>query len=155
VLVAVLLLALCCLPLPFLLRPVPARVSLHSLNVQKVQDSFVVGFAISNETHLAPSLIPLRLERLEGEAWKEFPYGVAGFSLLERPPTLSCTVHKVPGRLRVVAQHRVGLTGLSSFVYRLGLYLRGDRRLSLSPFDKTIIICLDPVEVVSEEFEEP
>jgi hypothetical protein len=155
VLVTVLLLGLFCVPLALLLRAAPAGLSLHVLRIQRVQDSFLVSFAISNETRLSSGLIPVRLERLEANAWKEFPRGVPGFSQLARPPMLSCTVHKVPGRLRVVAQHYVGLTGLSSFLYRLNLHLHGDRRLNLSPFDKTIIMRVDPVEVISEEFEEP
>src|SRR5262245_58163265 len=66
-------------------------------------------------------------------------------------PTLSCTVHNVRGRLPVVGLLQDGTTGLRSYLYRIGLRLRGDRMVSLKPFDKTVFR-RDPVEVISEEF---
>jgi hypothetical protein len=155
VLLAVLLLGLCSVPFVFLLHPADAGLSLHVVKIQRVLDSFIVTFAISDETHRASDPIPLRLERLEGHAWKGVSQGVAGFSQNAKPPTLICTVHKVPGRLRVVALHQVGTSGLSTFVERLRLRLHGDKRFSLKPFDTTLFLRWDPVEAISEEFEEP
>src|SRR5215813_9262188 len=87
VLLAVLLLGLFCLPLIFLLHPAPAVLSMHVLQIQRVQDSFVVSFAISNETHRSFEVMPVRLERLEGNVWKEFRQGVTGFGEHATPPT--------------------------------------------------------------------
>src|SRR5262249_23356581 len=116
---------------------------------------FVVSFAISNETHRSFEVMPVRLERLEGNVWKEFRQGVTGFGEHATPPTLTCTVHKAPGRLRIVAQHQIGTSGLSTFVHRLKLRMQGDKHFSLKPFDTMVFLRLDPVAVISEEFEEP
>ena len=156
VLVVVLLIAVLCVPLVVLLSP--ADVSLHLLKLQKVQDAFVVSFAISNETHGPFRAIPMRLERLEGHAWREFSSGLISYTLSDqnvKTPTLTCTVQRVPGRLRVVALHQDAPAGLASFVHRVGMRLRGERWVSLKPFDKSVVIHSAPIEVVSDEFEEP
>lgn len=158
VLVAVLVVGLSCLPFLLLLQPAHSKVSLHFLKAENLVGSMVASFSISNPPPHLDGLIPLRLERFQANQWRQIANGVSGFSIpgsQTRPFILTCTVFRVSGRLRVVVQRQDRLTKLQSFVFRLGLRLRGDRSLPLSPFYKTVIIRPDPVEVVSDEFEEP
>src|SRR6516165_768839 len=111
-LVAAVVIALVCVPFAFLSwRPSPPIV-LHFLQGAQVGDSFSATFGISNRTGRAYFSLPLRLEALEGGAWKEVKQGIVectqtadggafrrAFGLIEgRPvtPTLTLTIKRVP-----------------------------------------------------------
>lgn len=134
-------------------RPTP--VSVRMLRVSRLEAFKVVRveFELSNAADL--SLTPKRLEHWTGTAWAECPRALGGFT---GPGSshMACTFGAIPaGRLRLVLNTSRQVKGLGSFWFRLQRRLSGrNARLSLRPFDKTIIFLHKP-DVISDEFEAP
>ncbi len=158
--VVVLLLALACVSLAFLLvGKTRSDITLHFVEIVKGRGGFVVSLALSNHTEHVGGFIPLRLEQMEEGMWKPCPDGIGGYSLSHDPDrntTLACVVKRVPGRLRLVAQCRVQLKGLDSYLRRLRLrFVEGKKIISVFPRERTFIFYSPPQEIISDEFVEP
>jgi hypothetical protein len=158
-LIAAAALALLCVPLAFVAgRPSPA-IELHFLGGDQVGDSFHATFGISNHTGLQYSIRPLRLETLEGGAWKELKRGVGGFSGPEGlgllvDPAITCIIQHVPqSHLRLVAQSTRERVGQDTLLIRARMFLSAEsRRNAFLPFKTKFY---EDTQTISDEFTLP
>jgi hypothetical protein len=155
-LIAAVLIALVCVPFAFLAGRPLAAIELHFLQCAQVGDSFSATFGVSNRTGLPYSIRPLRLESLEGGAWKELKLGAGGFSGpdglgLLVDPTITCSIPRVPqSRLRLVAQSTTEWVGQDTLLIRAKMFLSARSRSdAFLPFNTKFY---EDAETVSEEF---
>src|ERR1051326_7917700 len=120
-------------------------VTLHYLAARPIGDSVLLSFAISNRTGREYNLFPQKLERWDGMAWIECPGAVGGSSLADSrsgaPQQLGCAIGRLPeGRLRLQCQSQTACKGIVGFIVRVKARLSGNRRISLNPFHRTVIL---------------
>lgn len=135
-------------------RPAPAF-TVRCSRVAPFEDGVGVNVEFTNHTPRTFSVMPLRLERMDGGNWKKWEDGVASFSwhgdlTAHSSAKLFCLVKRLPPgtHLRLVMQRTTARRGLDSFLVRAELRLSGQNNVvSLTPFDRKTIFFTDPTEI--------
>ena len=145
-----------------LVQDLSSAVTIRHLECVQFRDGFIATFGVTNRTSGTCSVFPLRLEIRNGSSWKVSASGMTGFSA---PPDLGpragvlahCVLTKLPAgsHLRLVMEVRKERRGINSFMLRMKLWLKGDKRHSLNPFDRKVIFESKELDIISDEFVQP
>jgi hypothetical protein len=157
-LTAAVMIALVCMPFVFLAKPSP-HIELHFLKALPIAEGVIVAFQIRNAPPSFHSIAPLKLEAIDGTTWKELPGGFGAWTQIEETNVVfCCTIDRKaqPKRLRLVTQYQRTLNPFERFITLVKLRLSGkNNRVPLNPFNKSVALFSDPMEVTSEEFAPP